>query len=99
MRSHGERRAWVAYARVSTAEQAEKDLSLPAQCKAVAEFAARHDASIAQEYIEAGASGTDANRPVFNRCSVKRSSPPVPSVRSSSITRLASRAMQPTRAS
>ena len=67
MRTHSERSAWGAYARVSTAEQAEKDLSLPAPCKAVAEFAARHDASIEQEYIEAGASGTDANRPVFNR--------------------------------
>jgi site-specific DNA recombinase len=62
-----ERTAWVAYVRVSTAEQAEKDLSLPAQCKAIAEFAARHGAAIAQEYVEEGASGTDANRPVFNR--------------------------------
>lgn len=67
MRPRGDRRHWVAYARVSTAEQAEKDLSLPAQCKAIAEFAARHGASIAEEYIEAGASGTDATRPVFNR--------------------------------
>jgi hypothetical protein len=32
MRTHAERSTWVAYARVSTAEQAEKDLSLPAQC-------------------------------------------------------------------
>lgn len=62
-----DRHEWVAYARVSTAEQAEKDLSLPAQCEAIAEFAARHGASIAQEYVEAGASGTDAHRPVFNR--------------------------------
>jgi site-specific DNA recombinase len=67
MRARGERSAWVAYARVSTSEQAEKDLSLPAQCKAIAEFATRHGAAIAQEYIEAGASGTDVNRPVFNR--------------------------------
>lgn len=67
MRTHGERRTWVAYARVSTAEQAERDLSLAAQCKAIAEFAARHGAAIEQEYVEAGASGTDANRPVFTR--------------------------------
>lgn len=67
MRTHAERSTWVAYARVSTAEQAEKDLSLPAQCKAIAEFAVRHGALIAQEYVEAGASGTEANRPVFNR--------------------------------
>jgi site-specific DNA recombinase len=67
MRTNAERGAWVAYARVSTAEQAEKDLSLPAQSKAIAEFAARHGAAIEQEYIEAGASGTDANRHVFNR--------------------------------
>lgn len=67
MRARGERSAWVAYVRVSTSEQAEKDLSLPAQRKAIAEFAARHGAVIAQEYVEAGASGTDANRPVFSR--------------------------------
>ncbi len=67
MRPRGERRDWVAYARVSTAEQAEKDLSLPAQCKAIAEFATRHGALIEEQYVEAGASGTDASRPVFNR--------------------------------
>jgi DNA invertase Pin-like site-specific DNA recombinase len=67
MRPRGERRHWVAYARVSTAEQAEKDLSLPAQRKAIAEFAARHGKTIEEEYVEAGASGTDANRPVFTR--------------------------------
>jgi len=46
MRPRGERHDWVAYARVSTAEQAEKDLSFPAQCKAIAEFATRHGALI-----------------------------------------------------
>jgi hypothetical protein len=49
MRARGERRTWVASARVSTAEQAERDHSLPAQCQAIAEFAARHGATIAQE--------------------------------------------------
>ncbi len=67
MRPRGERHDWVAYARVSTAEQAEKDLSLPAQCEAIAEFATRHGALIEEQYVEAGASGTDATRPVFNR--------------------------------
>lgn len=67
MRPRPERTAWVAYVRVSTAEQAERDLSLPAQREAIREFAARHDATIAEEYVEAGASGTDPHRPVLNR--------------------------------
>ncbi|WP_224249769.1 recombinase family protein [Hyalangium gracile] len=67
MRQRPERTEWVAYVRVSTAEQAERELSLPAQQKAIREFAVRHGATIAQEYIEAGASGTDRRRPVLQR--------------------------------
>jgi len=62
-----ERTGWVAHVRVSTAEQAESDLSLPAQQKAIREFASRHGATIDREYVEAGASGADPHRPVFNR--------------------------------
>lgn len=57
----------VVYARVSTLEQAEKDLSLPAQLAAMREDARRRGFEIAKEYIEPGASGTDDNRKVFQQ--------------------------------
>ena len=41
-----ERTRWVSYIRVSTVEQAEKELSLAAQRHSAEEFAARHDAVI-----------------------------------------------------
>src|SRR5262249_40164143 len=53
--------------RVSTAEQAERDLSLPAQREAIRDFAERHGARIGEEYVEVGASGTDIHRPVLRR--------------------------------
>jgi site-specific DNA recombinase len=58
---------WISYLRVSTHEQAERDLSLPAQRHAVEEYAARHGVKIAREYVEAGCSGTNANRKAFRR--------------------------------
>jgi site-specific DNA recombinase len=57
----------VLYARVSTLEQAEKDLSLPAQLSAMREDAKRRGFEIEKEYIEPGASGTDDNRKVFQQ--------------------------------
>ncbi len=41
------RSAWVSYLRVSTPEQAERDLSVPAQRHAVADYAATHGATMA----------------------------------------------------
>lgn len=67
MRHDVERTRWVAYARVSTPQQAEKELSLPAQLDAIRGFAQRHGATISEEYVEPGASGTDSNRKVFKR--------------------------------
>jgi len=67
MRTRAERSAWVSYLRVSTVEQADRELSLPAQRRAVEEFAARHGATIAREYVEAGCSGANPHRPVFRR--------------------------------
>lgn len=61
------RDAWVAYLRVSTSEQAERELSLPAQRRAVQEYAARSGRPIAREYVEAGCSGTSANRRAFRQ--------------------------------
>jgi len=65
MRCTAERTAWVSYLRVSTPDQADRELSLPAQRRAVEEFAARHDAHIAREHVEAGCSGANPHRPVF----------------------------------
>ena len=67
MRHDVERTRWVAYARVSTPQQAERELSLPAQLDAIRAFARRHDATISEEYVEPGASATDAHRTVFKR--------------------------------
>ncbi len=61
-----DRTRWVSYLRVSTAEQAEKELSLTAQRRSAEEFAARHDAVIDHHYLEPGASGSDTHRTVFN---------------------------------
>ncbi|MCL2726081.1 MAG: recombinase family protein [Polyangiaceae bacterium] len=66
MAKRAERARWVSYLRVSTVEQAEKELSLTAQRRSAEEFAARHGAVIDHHYVEPGASGTDAHRAVFN---------------------------------
>jgi len=62
-----ERAAWVGYLRVSTPGQAERELSLPAQCAAIAEFAARRAVTIAREYADVGVSGTDPRRREYRR--------------------------------
>ena len=53
------------YARVSTARQAEKDLSIPDQLRQTREWCKAKNHQIATEYIELGASATDDKRPVF----------------------------------
>ena len=55
------------YARVSTARQAEKDLSIPDQLNQMRDWAAANGFAVAMEYIEAGASATDDKRPVFQQ--------------------------------
>lgn len=67
MPTRPERTAWISYLRVSTPEQAERELSLPAQRRAIADYAVRHGAAIAREYVEAGGSGTSPRRPAFRR--------------------------------
>jgi site-specific DNA recombinase len=62
-----QRITWVSYLRVSTAEQAERDLSLPAQRHAIDAYARAHGATIAREFVEEGHSGTDPHRPAFRR--------------------------------
>lgn len=55
----------VAYARVSTAEQAAKDLSIPAQLDALTAYAANKGAEVVRSFKELGASGRTGQRPVF----------------------------------
>lgn len=55
----------VLYARVSTAKQADKDLSLPAQISRMRKYCDLRGHEIVQEYEERGASARDENRPVF----------------------------------
>lgn len=57
--------AWVSYLRVSTPEQADRELSLPAQRRAVEEYAVRQDRAMSREYGEEGCSGTHMNRKAF----------------------------------
>jgi len=55
------------YARVSTARQAEKDLSIPDQLNQMRDWCVKNGYTVAMEYIEAGASATDDKRPVFQK--------------------------------
>lgn len=45
------------YARVSSQEQADKDLSIPAQLNALRSYAARKGWEIIEEFIDVGVSG------------------------------------------
>ena len=53
------------YTRVSTARQAEKDLSIPDQLRQLKAYCKQNGHAIMAEYQENGASGTDDNRPQF----------------------------------
>ena len=55
----------VLYARVSSEQQAEKDLSIPAQLRAMRDYAIKRDWEIFKEFIDAGESARTANRPQF----------------------------------
>ncbi|GMV19755.1 MAG: recombinase [Polyangiaceae bacterium] len=56
----------VAYARVSTAEQAD-GMSLDAQLRSIRAYAEQRSLAIIAEFIERGASATDDTRPEFQR--------------------------------
>ena len=53
------------YARVSSEGQAEKDLSIPAQLKALRDFAARKGWKVHAEYVDEAKSARSADRPMF----------------------------------
>ncbi len=55
----------VCYARVSSEKQVEKDLSIPAQLKAVKKYAFEHGWEVVSEYIDEAESARTANRPQF----------------------------------
>lgn len=55
------------YLRVSTARQAEQDLSIPDQRRQAEAFCRRQGWSVTAEYEEPGASATDDKRPEFQR--------------------------------
>ncbi len=55
------------YARVSSERQAEKDLSIPAQLKAMQEYAAKRGWPVVEEFIDLAESARSANRPEFQR--------------------------------
>ena len=57
----------VAYVRVSTQEQADKELSLPAQLAAIRRYAQERGFTIVREYVERGITATDDNRPEFQQ--------------------------------
>ncbi len=53
------------YARVSSERQAEKDLSIPAQLKALRDFATRRGWTVQTEYVDEARSARSADRPQF----------------------------------
>jgi site-specific DNA recombinase len=55
------------YARVSSEKQAEKDLSIPAQLKALRKFAQDKGWTICGEYVDEAQSARSADRPAFQR--------------------------------
>lgn len=55
------------YARVSSEKQAEKDLSLPAQIKALRDYALKRDWIIEREFIDEAESARTSDRPSFQQ--------------------------------
>ncbi len=55
----------VLYARVSSERQAEKDLSISAQLKAMRKYAASRNYEIVREFVDEAESARTANRPAF----------------------------------
>lgn len=67
----------LSYSRVSTKEQVDKGLSIPAQLKAIKEYAKSHGFRILEDYVDEGESAKTADRPAFRkmikRCQKDRS--------------------------
>jgi len=57
----------VTYARVSTEQQADRDLSIPAQLNAMRDYARQHGWAVVGEFIEPGVSARTTDRPSLQR--------------------------------
>lgn len=68
----------VLYARVSSEQQAEKDLSIPAQIEALKKYACEQKYDIAGQYVDAGKSAKTANRPQFQEMIERSKEKPAP---------------------
>lgn len=55
------------YARVSTGKQAERQLSIPDQLRAMNEYCKKRGIRVVEEFVDAGRSATNDNRPQFRR--------------------------------
>ncbi len=55
------------YLRVSTARQAEHDVSIPDQRKQGEAYCASHGYDLVETFVEPGASATNDNRPAFQQ--------------------------------
>lgn len=77
IRSDGTTRAAL-YARVSSERQADKDLSIPAQLKALRDYAVRRGWAIHTEYVDEARSARTADRPKFQEMisAAKQKQPP-----------------------
>ncbi|MCR3923301.1 MAG: recombinase family protein [Firmicutes bacterium] len=65
----------VAYARVSSREQADKELSIPAQLKAIRKYCQDKDWNLVGEYIDEGKSAKTTDRPAFQKMIVLAKKP------------------------
>lgn len=81
------------YTRVSTTRQADADLSIPDQIRAMRQWCQVNGHTIAVEYVEPGASATDDRRPVFQQLIEEATRTPGPLARSLCIVGLVSFAM------
>ena len=61
------RKRAACYARVSTARQFERDLSIPDQLRQLREYCELNNIELVDEFVEAGISGRDDCRPEFQR--------------------------------
>ena len=57
----------VLYARVSSERQAERDLSIPAQLKALRQYADKQGWRVAEQFIDEAQSARTADRPEFQK--------------------------------
>ena len=68
----------VLYVRVSSEKQAEKELSIPAQLKALREFATKNGHNVVREFVDEAESARSSDRPAFREMiTLARLKPPL----------------------